>query len=416
MTKTFDATTNGIATIGTLVLEWTRLSDISGDPSYGNLTQTAESHLLYPKPTKGEVFPGLIGTYLSLKTGEIEVTSGGWSGGDDSFYEYLLKMFIYDKERFAYYGKRYIQILLFVVLLIHQDNFANLRFFNCRWEVAADSTLKFLKSHPPNRPDITFVAEFNSATSISKNQGHLTCFIGGNFLLGGHTLNRRDLKQFGLDLIDGCHHTYANTAAKIGPERFSWADLPADAPESQKAFFAKNGFYTTHGAYILRPETIESYYHGWRLTGDPKYREWAWEAFQAINASCRVPNGYASLRNVDKAPPQTAPGDFYDYQESFWFAETLKYLWLIFGGGKLGEVHVTRAPQEWVFNTEAHPVRVFKKLLLEGREGAEGERKGEATAEEAKTSDGGMGKEGVVPVHRIWAWALAGLVLCGFIV
>ena len=32
--------------------------------------------------------------------------------------------------------------------------------------------------------------------------------------------------------------------------------------------------------YILRPETFESYFIMWRLTKDPKYREWGWEAVQ----------------------------------------------------------------------------------------------------------------------------------------
>ena len=34
--------------------------------------------------------------------------------------------------------------------------------------------------------------------------------------------------------------------------------------------------------YILRPETFESYFIMWRLTKDPKYREWGWEAVQVF--------------------------------------------------------------------------------------------------------------------------------------
>jgi hypothetical protein len=43
-------TTNGLATIGTLVLEWTRLSDLSGNETYGQLAQRGESYLLHPRP------------------------------------------------------------------------------------------------------------------------------------------------------------------------------------------------------------------------------------------------------------------------------------------------------------------------------------------------------------------------------
>ena len=29
--------------------------------------------------------------------------------------------------------------------------------------------------------------------------------------------------------------------------------------------------------YLLRPETVESYFYLWRLTKDPMYREWGWD-------------------------------------------------------------------------------------------------------------------------------------------
>jgi mannosyl-oligosaccharide alpha-1,2-mannosidase len=32
--------------------------------------------------------------------------------------------------------------------------------------------------------------------------------------------------------------------------------------------------------YILRPETVESYFIMWRLTHDQKYRDWGWDVVQ----------------------------------------------------------------------------------------------------------------------------------------
>ena len=32
--------------------------------------------------------------------------------------------------------------------------------------------------------------------------------------------------------------------------------------------------------YILRPETVESYFYLWRLTHNPKYRTWGWQVVQ----------------------------------------------------------------------------------------------------------------------------------------
>ena len=32
--------------------------------------------------------------------------------------------------------------------------------------------------------------------------------------------------------------------------------------------------------YLLRPETVETYFYLWRLTHDQKYRDWGWEVVQ----------------------------------------------------------------------------------------------------------------------------------------
>jgi mannosyl-oligosaccharide alpha-1,2-mannosidase len=78
--------------VGTLVLEWTHLSDLTGDETYGSLTQKAESYLLSPLPASSEPWPGLVGTNINITTGRFVDAEGGWNGGDDSFYEYLIKV------------------------------------------------------------------------------------------------------------------------------------------------------------------------------------------------------------------------------------------------------------------------------------------------------------------------------------
>lgn len=142
--RTDGSTTNGLATIGTLVLEWTRLSDLTGNKTYGELTQKGESYLLSPQPSTSEPFPGLVGTNVDINTGLFQDAQGGWVGGDDSFYEYLLKMYVYDSTRFASYKDR--------------------------WVAAADSTIANLASHPSSRPDLTFVAEFDGTDLIYVSQ------------------------------------------------------------------------------------------------------------------------------------------------------------------------------------------------------------------------------------------------------
>ena len=67
--STDGATSNGLATIGSLLLEWQRLSDLTGDPEYGILAQKAETYLLNPQPAWAEPFPGLVGTNVDITTG-----------------------------------------------------------------------------------------------------------------------------------------------------------------------------------------------------------------------------------------------------------------------------------------------------------------------------------------------------------
>lgn len=316
---------NGLATVGTLILEWTRLSDLSGDARYAALVARAESYLLDPKPASSEPFPGLLGMNIEPTSGRFLDAMGGWIGGADSFYEYLIKMYVYSPSRFAA--------------------------LRDRWIAAADSTMTFLASHPLTRPDLTFAAAYNGTELVLGSQ-HLACFDGGNFLLGGQVLAQQKYIDFGLALVDGCHQTYAATATRIGPEVFAWD--PADVPASQEAFFAQNGFYITSPGYQLRPEVIESYYYAFRATGDVKYREWAWDAFVAINATTRVGSGYSTVRNVGVP----GGGGYADMMESFWFAEVLKYSYLIQVDEEVAW-HVSRdGRNEWVWNTEAHPVRV----------------------------------------------------------
>lgn len=232
------ATTNGLAVTGTLALEWTRLSDLTGDEEYAKLSQKAESYLLNPQPSSGEPFPGLVGSHVSIANGEFTDGSVSWNGGDDSFYEYLIKMYVYDPTRFETYKDR--------------------------WVLAAESTMEHLVSHPDTRPELTFLTSYNNGNYDLSSQ-HLTCFDGGSFLLGGTVLDRQDFIDFGLDLVHGCEATYNATLTQIGPDSWGWD--PSKVPSSQKAFYEKAGFYISSGYYVLRPEVIESFYYAYRITG-----------------------------------------------------------------------------------------------------------------------------------------------------
>lgn len=130
--------TSGLAEMGTLILEWTRLSDLTGNPKYKALVDKAENYLVHPKGSP-EAWPGLVGGDISTATGEFVNSNGGWSGGTDSFYEYLIKMYVYDPKEYEYLKER--------------------------WILAADNTIAHLASHPTTRKDLTFLNQYSGQTT-----------------------------------------------------------------------------------------------------------------------------------------------------------------------------------------------------------------------------------------------------------
>lgn len=71
-------TQNTIAGVGTMILEFARLSDITGNQTYASLAQRAEDYLLKPQPASGEPYPGLLGSFVSVESGQIIGSQGSW--------------------------------------------------------------------------------------------------------------------------------------------------------------------------------------------------------------------------------------------------------------------------------------------------------------------------------------------------
>ncbi|KAK5995685.1 Endoplasmic reticulum mannosyl-oligosaccharide 1,2-alpha-mannosidase [Cladobotryum mycophilum] len=99
-------------------------------------------------------------------------------------------------------------------------------------------------------------------------------------------------------------------------------------------------------SYLLRPEAIESVFYLYRITGDPIWMEKGWRMFEATIRATRTEIANSAIDNVMKDEPELK-----DEMESFWLAETLKYYYLLFADPE------TISLDDFVFNTEAHPLR-----------------------------------------------------------
>lgn len=294
-----------LSEFGTLHMEFAYLSDITGNPIYRKKVEKIRETIRQVERPKN-LYPN----YLHPKTGKWgqQHTSVGALG--DSFYEYLLKEWLRS-------GKR--------------DKQAKEMFD----EAATDIEEMLIQK---SASGLTYIAEWKYGR-LEHKMDHLACFAGGMYGLAAEMEKDKNSDRW-MNIAKGithtCHESYDRTDTKLGPEAFRFSDaVEARALKQNERY------------YILRPETVESYFLMWRLTKDPKYREWGWEMVQALDKHCKVDGGYSGIRNVYQVG-----GNKDDVQQSFFLAETLKYLYLLFSDDDLISLN------QWVFNTEAHPLPV----------------------------------------------------------
>ena len=233
----------------------------------------------------------------------------------DSFYEYLLKLWLYNNKTDVKLIEMYIKSIN-----------------------AIRSSMLGVSS----KDNLAYFGDFKSGR-LEKKMGHLACFTGGLLALTSVHVDKTSAENFmllGKNITNTCHESYSRSQTGIGPESFHFER------DDQEAISIKSN----EKYYILRPEVIESYFYLWRLTKETKYRDWAWEAVQALEKFCRTENGYSGLQDVYQVKP-----DKDDVQQSFFFAETLKYLYLIFSDDDVLPL------DKYVFNTEAHPFLIKKE-------------------------------------------------------
>lgn len=233
---------------------------------------------------------GLFGDGINVRTGAWTSTTANINGGSDSFYEYLLKAW-------KLFGDE-----------------------DCRrmWESSVTGLNKYVAEDVPSgfwygEADMTTGRRTGTAF------GALAAFFPAELALSG------DMDR-AARLEDSCYKMW--NLYGIEPELLDYSKMKVLSPP-----------------YPLRPEIIESAYYLYYFTHNEKYRQMGMTFFESIAHECRTPSAYASLSSVVTKTQQ-------DDMESFFFAETLKYLYLLLGDP--GRVDLSRT----VFNTEAHPLNV----------------------------------------------------------
>ncbi|XP_068592064.1 mannosyl-oligosaccharide 1,2-alpha-mannosidase IA isoform X2 [Cebidichthys violaceus] len=301
-----------LAEFGTLHLEFVHLSELSRNPIYTEKVMNIRKLL-----NKIEKPHGLYPNFLSPVSGNWVQHHVSIGGLGDSFYEYLIKSYLMSDKT---------------------DEDAKKMYYGAMEAIEANLVQK-------SPGGLTYMAEWRGGI-LDHKMGHLACFSGGMIGIGaddGAPEKRQHFLDLAAEITHTCHESYTRSATKLGPEAFRF-DGGGEATATR----------LSDRYYILRPEVIESYMYMWRLTHDPKYREWGWEAVEALEQHCRVESGFSGIRDVYT---MTASHD--NMQQSFFLSETLKYLYLLFSDDDLLPL------EDWVFNTEAHPLPIIRRGCLQ---------------------------------------------------
>ncbi|KAJ6533532.1 glycoside hydrolase [Mycena capillaripes] len=318
---------NNIASAGSNILEFFTLSKLTGNSTYQTFAERGMSAIASnPSPP----FPGLSPQQV-FASGAPDGNVISWDGGNDSYYEYLIKYFKMTANANPLWGKT--------------------------WAAAIDSSIKqLLKRTSVATGQRTYLTSA-SGTANGFSMGDLACFSGGNWIMGGKLFDNATIVNFGLNITDSCMNTY-NTPTGIGGGGFAFvtADGKGTPPSSaaQQAEFNSFGFYNTDNGWYMRPEVIESAVYAWRATGDLKYQTWAAGVLQSVIKFAKGPVGFTSLNDVTRTDLST--DNLGDNVESFLYAEVFKYLFLMFDDPN----HISF--DTWVFNTECHPLAMGSNI------------------------------------------------------
>jgi len=266
---------------------------------FGTLSKLTGKPIFYDKAKRALVETynrrskiGLVGEWINVETGDWTNTDSHISGAIDSYYEYLLKC----------------------SLLFGDQDCGRM------WNESITAINKYLADDVQDELWYGH-ADMNSGKRRATTYGALDAFFPAVLALSG------DLKR-AKRLQDSSYIMWNH--AGIEPEEFDYRVRQITAP-----------------GYPLRPEIVESTYYLYRFTKDQKYLWMGERLWRDFVRNCRTEDGYAALKSVVTKEKS-------DSMQSFLFAETFKYFYLLFSPPSTLDFDGV------IFNTEAHPIRKFK--------------------------------------------------------
>lgn len=316
-----DITETCSAGAGSLVLEFTALSRLTGDARFEQIAKRAFWSVWN---RRSEI--GLIGAGVDAEQGN---WIGGYSvigAGADSFFEYALKSHILLSGH----------DLPNVTTPTRPSRDRSWLDPNELWVPLTDSE---------NSPDAFLDAWHNAHAAIKRHlydeTGH-PHYSNVNIMTGSlatHWIDSLGAYYPGLLILAGELDEAVETNLLHAALWTKYAALPERWSLKEKQVEGGLGWWP------LRPEFIESTYHLYRATKDTWYLYVGEMVMRDINRRCRTECGFAGIQNV-------VTGELTDRMESFFLGETTKYLYLLYDD----EHPLNSLDAGFVFTTEGHPL------------------------------------------------------------
>lgn len=315
--------TNSLAGFGSFGMEFSFLSTITGDRKYREISDGIFYHV--QKYEKN----GIIPYSWNVLTGEPNTHAGSLGSGSDSFYEYLIKIPVLNRCYYDAGMEMYSDSC-------EENDKDHLRLY----EKMVKETLTPFHVKEQSIDRLNRKSKNVFPVDNGNKYDHLLCFLPAMLSLGAsskYPISSKNIdhdkdQRLARQLLDGCAAIYEGSKTKLSPDTGS---------------FNSASFITHDSSYYLRPEYVESLFVIYRITGDKRLQEMAWDVFQSLEKFCKIPSGgYAALKDVN----DPTKGHI-DDMPSYFLAETLKYLLLIFGPDDYVSL------EDFVFTTEGHPLR-----------------------------------------------------------
>ena len=331
-----------VAEIGSLTLEFTRLSQLTGDLKYYDAIQRITDEL--DKAQSLTKLPGLWPIVINAERLTFTDTGFTLGGMADSLYEYLPKQYMLLGGRDSQIEKMYNES---ITAALEHIFFRPMVPGNKDFLISGDAQV------------LEYSEDNQTVVSLPKGQ-HLGCFTGGMVGMGAKIFEQPHM-GIARKLVDGCIWAYNSMPSGIMPEVFfmsacdedecdwnerKWHQSIVDraavietdenTPQSIDDEDKLNSLIETKRlkpgyidysdtSYGLRPEAIESIFIHYRLTGEKDLLDAAWGMFTAIEKQTRTEYANAMISDVRIEDSQKI-----NKMESFWLAETLKYFYLIY--------------------------------------------------------------------------------------